>query len=188
MMVHGGSGLRQWVYTYTCSVVCILTGVRMSVKGPSDGGVRYARGRRRGSGRPARTRNPQGQGARLRADLIAAADGILARTGDVEALSLRAVAREVGIATPSIYLHFPDKSALIHAVLERALRGAGRRGPGGGHGGDGTSREASGRLPGVLPVRHRAPERLSRAVRAALSDRDTPSPLPSATMGPLPTA
>src|SRR5215211_7851719 len=65
-----------------------------------------------------RARNPQGQGGRLRADLIAAADAILARTGDVEGLSLRAVAREVGIATPSIYLHFPDKAALVRAVLD----------------------------------------------------------------------
>lgn len=65
-----------------------------------------------------RVRNPQGQGGRLRAELIAAADGILARTGDVEGLSLRAVARAVGIATPSIYLHFADKRALVKAVLE----------------------------------------------------------------------
>jgi AcrR family transcriptional regulator len=65
-----------------------------------------------------RPRNPQGQGGRLRADLIAAADRILAGTGDIGGLSLRAVAREVGIATPSIYLHFPDKSALVHAVLD----------------------------------------------------------------------
>src|SRR3954466_14048308 len=65
-----------------------------------------------------RARNPQGQGSRLRLELIDAADRMLARTGDVEGLSLRAVAREVGIATPSIYLHFPDKSALIHAVLD----------------------------------------------------------------------
>ena len=66
---------------------------------------------------PRRARNPQGQGSRLRADLVAAADQILARTGNVEGLSLRGVAREVGIATPSIYLHFPDKAALVHAVL-----------------------------------------------------------------------
>src|SRR3954451_2719586 len=65
-----------------------------------------------------RARNPQGQGSRLRLELIDAADRMLARTGDVEGPSLRAVAREVGIATPSIYLHFPDKRALIQAVLE----------------------------------------------------------------------
>jgi AcrR family transcriptional regulator len=65
-----------------------------------------------------RARNPHGQGGKLRAELIAAADHILAQTGNFEALSLRGVAREVGIATPSIYLHFPDKRALIRAVLE----------------------------------------------------------------------
>jgi AcrR family transcriptional regulator len=64
-----------------------------------------------------RVRNPQGQGGRLRAELIAAADRLLAQTGDIEGLALRAVAREVGIATPSIYLHFPDKAALVRAVL-----------------------------------------------------------------------
>jgi AcrR family transcriptional regulator len=77
---------------------------------PPDGIGGAASGRRR-------RRNPQGQGSRLRAELVAAADQILARTGDLEGLSLRAVAREVGIATPSIYLHFPDKSALVRAVL-----------------------------------------------------------------------
>jgi AcrR family transcriptional regulator len=64
-----------------------------------------------------RARNPQGQGGRLRADLIEAADRILSRTGDLDGLSLRAVAREVGVATPSIYLHFPDKRSLVLAVL-----------------------------------------------------------------------
>ena len=68
--------------------------------------------------RSSRVRNPQGQGSRLRAELIDAADRILAETGDLHGLSLRAVAREVGIATPSIYLHFPDKAALVRAVLE----------------------------------------------------------------------
>jgi AcrR family transcriptional regulator len=69
-----------------------------------------------------RARYPQGQGGRLRDDLIEAADRILSRTGDVEGLALRAVAREAGIATPSIYLHFPDKQALVRAVLEVRFR------------------------------------------------------------------
>ncbi|MCC7367563.1 MAG: TetR/AcrR family transcriptional regulator [Chloroflexi bacterium] len=66
-----------------------------------------------------RSRNPHGQGARLREELIAAADRILAETGDLEAMSLRGVARAAGVAAPSIYLHFPDKYALLHAVLGR---------------------------------------------------------------------
>jgi AcrR family transcriptional regulator len=101
----------------------------MSVKRPAESQNPLAPG---SDARPsARVRNPQGQGGRLRLELIAAADRILAQTGDVEALSLRAVAREVGIATPSIYLHFPDKRALVEAVLvarfaelEQAIRTA----------------------------------------------------------------
>lgn len=36
--------------------------------------------------------------------------------GSDEALSLRAVAREVGVSAPSVYLHFPDKEAVLLAV------------------------------------------------------------------------
>ncbi len=36
-----------------------------------------------------------------------------------ESLSLRAVAREAGVSAPSIYLHFPDKAALVLEVLRR---------------------------------------------------------------------
>jgi AcrR family transcriptional regulator len=66
-----------------------------------------------------RARSPQGEGARLRDELIAAADRILARTGDEEGLSLRAVAREAGVAGPSVYLHFAGKDDLIRAVMRR---------------------------------------------------------------------
>ncbi len=67
--------------------------------------------------RPIRERNPRGQGERLRAEILAATSRLLEKLGSEEALSLRAVAREVGIAAPSIYLHFPDKTALVWAAL-----------------------------------------------------------------------
>jgi AcrR family transcriptional regulator len=66
---------------------------------------------------PGRPRNPQGTGGRLRDELIAAAARLLDRTGDEEALTLRAVAREAGVAAPSVYLHFASKDALIRAVV-----------------------------------------------------------------------
>ena len=65
------------------------------------------------------TRNPRGEGERLRDELIAAADRLLLAGQTHDSLSLRAVAREVGIAATSIYLHFPDKLALLVAVYER---------------------------------------------------------------------
>lgn len=63
-----------------------------------------------------RRRNPHGEGSRLRQELIAAAAQQLAEAGD-DGLSLRGVAREVGIAAPSVYLHFASKEALLQAVL-----------------------------------------------------------------------
>jgi AcrR family transcriptional regulator len=41
----------------------------------------------------------------------------LARLGENEPFSLRAVAREADIVPPSVYLHFADKTALTLAVL-----------------------------------------------------------------------
>src|SRR5918997_967378 len=79
------------------------------------------------SGERTRERNPQGEGGRLRDELIAAAGRLLAGDGDIDALSLRGVAREAGIAAPSVYLHFASKEALLRTVIEEhfsALRQA----------------------------------------------------------------
>lgn len=55
----------------------------------------------------------RGEGDRLRGEIVAAALRLLGESGDLNALSLRAVAREVGVAATSIYLHFPDLEALL---------------------------------------------------------------------------
>lgn len=65
-----------------------------------------------------RGRSRQGEGEQLRRELIAAADKLLAEAGEAEAVSLRAVAREVGVAAPSVYLHFAGKEALLAAVAD----------------------------------------------------------------------
>jgi AcrR family transcriptional regulator len=64
-----------------------------------------------------RTRNPRGQGDRLRADIIHAASGLLADPA-APPLTLRGVARAAGVAATSVYLHFPDTDALVLAVAE----------------------------------------------------------------------
>lgn len=63
-----------------------------------------------------RTRNPQGTGGRLRQELIEAAARVLERLPSGTDLSLRAVAREAGVAAPSVYLQFSSKVELIRAV------------------------------------------------------------------------
>jgi AcrR family transcriptional regulator len=64
-----------------------------------------------------RERNPHGAGTRLRDELITAAGRLLAASGDPDVLSLRAVAREAGVAAPSVYLQFESKDALLRAVV-----------------------------------------------------------------------
>jgi AcrR family transcriptional regulator len=67
---------------------------------------------------PARQRNPRGQGERLRDDIIEAASRLMAEPG-APPLTLRAVAREVGVAATSVYLHFDDIESLVLAVADR---------------------------------------------------------------------
>jgi AcrR family transcriptional regulator len=71
--------------------------------------------------RPPRRRNARGQGHLLRGDIIAGATAILERTGSEEAITLRAIAREIGITAPSIANHFADRAAIIDAVVADQL-------------------------------------------------------------------
>ncbi|MGW7576266.1 TetR/AcrR family transcriptional regulator [Streptomyces sp. NPDC054765] len=66
-----------------------------------------------------RARNRRGEGGRLREEIITAAAELLDETGDQHAVTLRSVARRVGIAAPSIYSHFPDPPAIMLAVVQR---------------------------------------------------------------------
>ncbi|MFD6275208.1 TetR/AcrR family transcriptional regulator [Streptomyces sp. NPDC060209] len=68
-----------------------------------------------------RVRNRRGEGARLRDEIVAAAVELLDETGDESAITLRSVARRVGIAAPSIYRHFPDQPAIMLAVVRSAF-------------------------------------------------------------------
>jgi AcrR family transcriptional regulator len=71
---------------------------------------------------PTRVRRPRsrrGEGEQLRDDIVDAASEVLGAHGDVNALTLRAVARAVGVATTSIYLHFQTLDQLVDAVRGR---------------------------------------------------------------------
>jgi AcrR family transcriptional regulator len=46
----------------------------------------------------------------------------LIENSDAEHLSLREVAREVGVSATAVYRHFPDKQALLYAMCERGAR------------------------------------------------------------------
>lgn len=68
-----------------------------------------------------RERNRRGEGSRLRADILDAATILLEESGSEQAVTLRAVARNVGISAPSIYAHFSDREAIVDAILDEAF-------------------------------------------------------------------
>ena len=68
---------------------------------------------------PARPRSRKGEGDRLREEILEAAEALLLETGSEEAVSIRAVADQVGVTPPSIYRHFDDKGTLLFEVCDR---------------------------------------------------------------------
>jgi AcrR family transcriptional regulator len=69
-----------------------------------------------------RKRNRRGEGRQLRAEILEGAARLVDQAGTSDAVTLRAVAREVGIAAPSIYAHFPDRDAIVEALMVAAFR------------------------------------------------------------------
>lgn len=65
--------------------------------------------------------NPRGQGGGLREEILDAAAGLLAASGARDGVTLRAIARQAGIAAPSIYPHFPSRDAILDAVVSRTF-------------------------------------------------------------------
>ena len=67
---------------------------------------------------PTRTRNPRGEGDRLRADLLDAAADLIAEHRSVDRVSLRAVAARAGVSPMAVYNHFADKDELMVAAVD----------------------------------------------------------------------
>jgi AcrR family transcriptional regulator len=66
-----------------------------------------------------RARAPRGSGDLLHDEILDAATDLLLETGHARSVSIRSVAQRVGVTSPSIYLHFADKDALLDAVCAR---------------------------------------------------------------------
>lgn len=64
-----------------------------------------------------RTVNSRGEGSLLRDEITEAAARLLSRATSRDSVTLRAIARETGIAAPSIYRHFADRDAVLDAVV-----------------------------------------------------------------------
>jgi len=69
---------------------------------------------------PRRPRNPRGEGNRLRDDILDAAATVLREESEA-AITLRALARHIGVSAPSIYRHFTDRHAIMQELAENAF-------------------------------------------------------------------
>lgn len=105
---RGGGGSNGWTPVAFFPTRPAPAGRNLTSVSPASSAVRR------------RPRNRRGEGRRLRDEIVAAATDLLELTGSVQAVTLRAVARQVGIA--AIYPHFPDRQAIIAAVRERVFQ------------------------------------------------------------------
>jgi AcrR family transcriptional regulator len=67
--------------------------------------------------RKPRPRNARGEGDRLRDEVVDAAAALIAESGP-RALTLRAIARRVGVTAPAIYAHFESLDDVLKAVVD----------------------------------------------------------------------
>ncbi len=74
-----------------------------------------------------RRRARKGEGELLRDEIIDAAEELLVEKGSKDAVTIRAVARAVGVSAPSIYLHFADKDELFYETCRRVFDGLNTR-------------------------------------------------------------
>jgi len=65
-----------------------------------------------------RRRNLRGHGALLRDEILAAAVRVIDGADSEAEVSLRRIAREAGIAAPSVYAHFDDLERVLESVAE----------------------------------------------------------------------
>ncbi len=71
------------------------------------------------TGTEARPRARKGEGDLLRQEILDGAEQLLVEKGDADAVSMRAIAKAVGVTPPSLYLHFADKDELLFHVCTR---------------------------------------------------------------------
>ena len=64
-----------------------------------------------------RVRNARGRGTELRNEIVAAAIELMDAAPDSAELTLRSVARRVGVTAPAIYAHFADIAAIYDEVV-----------------------------------------------------------------------
>jgi AcrR family transcriptional regulator len=65
-----------------------------------------------------RQRSARGEGDTLRTDLLVAAAELIGAHGEMESVSLRAVARQAGVSPTAVYRHFDDHVELLRGAVD----------------------------------------------------------------------
>ncbi|MDO8910270.1 MAG: TetR/AcrR family transcriptional regulator [Phenylobacterium sp.] len=65
-------------------------------------------------------RKPKGDGHLRRAEILEAAERIFVAQG-YEGATIRKIADEVGVSSTALYMHFPDKGAILLEICERTI-------------------------------------------------------------------
>lgn len=68
-----------------------------------------------------RERNPRGEGARLRTELLDAAAELMATHGSIDKVSVRAVAAAAGVSPTAVYRHFDNHAELLWAAVNHCF-------------------------------------------------------------------
>lgn len=69
---------------------------------------------------PRSQRKPKGEGHARRAEILAAAERIFVEHG-YEGATIRKIADEVGLSSTALYMHFSEKSEILHEICSRAF-------------------------------------------------------------------
>jgi AcrR family transcriptional regulator len=65
-------------------------------------------------------RKPKGEGHARRAEILAAAEKIFVEVG-YEGATIRKIADEVGLSSTALYMHFSEKSEILHEICRSAF-------------------------------------------------------------------
>jgi AcrR family transcriptional regulator len=65
-------------------------------------------------------RKPKGEGHARRGEILEAAQRIFVESG-YEGATIRKIADEVGVSSTALYMHFRDKSEILHEICENAF-------------------------------------------------------------------
>jgi AcrR family transcriptional regulator len=72
------------------------------------------------SSAPRSTRKPKGEGHARRAEILAAAERIFVEVG-YDGATIRKIADEVGLSSTALYMHFSEKSEILHEICQAAF-------------------------------------------------------------------